>query len=95
MSTDQKKAEDLILQVDADDLERARVLINDAKKRAEKAWIPGNMIASALALELHNCLLTSDEPDEVVDLLRRIAAGIEQQIADNSTAIPGPEVTRH
>jgi len=82
------------MQAEAEDLSRARSVVAEAVERAREAWIPGNSIASALALELQTCLATSDDPEEVAKLLRQIASSIDQQFA-KAPATTRPDVTRH
>ena len=68
MSNKNKKPSELILQVDAEDLERARSIITEATQKARKSWIPERLIAGALYLELQTILKNFEQSDEIDEL---------------------------
>ncbi len=68
MSNKSKKPSELILQVDAEDLERARSIITEATQKARKSWIPERLIAGALYLELQTILKNFEQSGEIDEL---------------------------
>lgn len=64
---------DLIADVDASDLARARAAVARGIQAAENEWIPSHVIASALALELQNCIAGNQPSTEVATYLRKLA----------------------
>lgn len=75
---------DLVMQVDADDLDRARTIISTAIHDAKAAWIPGHLVAGALYLELLNTLVenkTSGD-NQAAEFLQTITSKISESSLD-------------
>lgn len=80
MSTKTVNTLDLVMQVDADDLDRARTIISTAIQDAKAAWIPGHLVAGALYLELLNTLVenkTSGD-NQAAEFLEAITRNISE-----------------
>ena len=82
MSNKKENTLELIAQVDSEDLARARSEVADAIQRAQDAWIPGHLIASALALELQSFLTANEPPDNPASILRRLADHLESFVPE-------------
>ena len=54
MNADKEETTALMLEVDADDLRRARKIIGGAIEEASNLWIPKHLIAAALTLEFED-----------------------------------------
>lgn len=75
---EKKTSDELIAEVDAADLERAREAIAEAVQNARDEWIPNYLITSALALELQACIVVDQGSDEAAAFLRRLADAIAE-----------------
>lgn len=68
--------EELAAQVDRRDRARARELIQEAVRRADELWLPGDAIAEALASELAGFAFCRGTTQHVAGRLRQLADDI-------------------
>ncbi len=76
-NADSKMYAELVAEVDAADLMRARKIIAEALQSARDAWLPGHLIVEALILELESCV-TSEDQHAVANFMRNLADAIDE-----------------
>ncbi len=67
------QANQIIEDVNASDLARARAAVAEGVEKAQRDWIPHHLIVSALALELQTCVSGHEPSSEVAGYLRKLA----------------------
>ena len=70
---DPRNINEIVASIDADDLARARSAIADGVKVAEEQWLPVHIVASALAMELQDYVLTTHSGADMASYLRQLA----------------------
>ena len=70
---DARDIERLAASIDAEDLARARSAISGGVKAAEEQWLPVHLIASALAMELQDYVLSTNSGADMASYLHQLA----------------------